>query len=103
MDLDEREIPYDYYGSEPECESCGSTEVFDTFDGKRVCRYCCHVETVHPRPVNVITFNLRKQYEREEKARRKAEAHKFATDIVDSIITGKDIQDFTHNFFGYKS
>lgn len=56
LTTDSHNWPYDDIGEM--CEDCGSIETFDTFDGKRVCRSCCHVETVHPRPVNVITAEL---------------------------------------------
>jgi len=52
--------PHDTEGEE--CQNCGSNETYMTFDGKLVCRYCCHVETITPRPVNVITHKLRLEY-----------------------------------------
>ena len=48
--------PYDDLAQE--CESCYSTETFETFDGKLVCRVCMHVEKLRDRPVNVITNDL---------------------------------------------
>ena len=59
------ETPADYYGEDyHDCERCGSDDTFDTFDGKRVCRECCHVEKIAPRPVNVITHQLKRSHER---------------------------------------
>ena len=56
------ETPSYYFGEDyHDCERCGSDDTFDTFDGKRVCRHCCHVETIHPRPVNLITKHLTKE------------------------------------------
>ena len=69
------DIPSDYYGEDyHDCERCGSDDTYDTFDGKRVCRECCHVETIAPRTVNVITHQLKRSHEKLIEAKVKVNA-----------------------------
>lgn len=75
--------PYDELG-EP-CTKCDSDNTFDCFDGVRVCRNCTFSERIELRPVNLITHEMKWKHERDEKMKRKVEAHGEAVDIQNMV------------------
>ncbi len=85
MKLDRESNPVYFFGYEEECPQCGSTHIFITFDHVRVCRHCTYSERFDPRPVNLITHEMKWKHERDENMKRKVEARSTANDVHDMI------------------
>ncbi len=85
MKLDKSDNPSYYFAYPEECSQCGSTHVFLTFDHVRVCRHCTFSERIEPRPVNLITREMKWKHERDEKMKRKVEARLTAKDVHDMV------------------
>ena len=85
MKLDRESNPSYYFAYPEECSQCGSTHVFLTFDHVRVCRHCTFSERIEPRPVNLITHEMKWKHERDEKMKRKVAAQDKAVDIQNML------------------
>ena len=85
MKLDRESNPIYFFGYEDVCTQCGSTHIFITFDHVRVCQHCTYSERFDPRPVNLITHEMKWKYERDEKMKWKVAAQDKAVDIQNMV------------------